>query len=224
MKHQSSITSTIVVHDSLLLTAPRLDAPALVWIPAGTTLQPLAVQHGFFTIHYHQHCGFFPVAVCTPWADPASTSLRFTYPLRVHAQSWPETFTTALMLIPAGVPIARLGQDQTGILIQQGDGRQGFIAGHANWNTPPPGCITALGWYLLGVGWLTVNWIGMLYLITAVLGSLPRWGVLLPALVGIVVPIIFLARARSDFTLFFSIGALTIGVIGGAIGIAMAPR
>jgi hypothetical protein len=50
MKHQSSIASTIVVHDSLLLTAPRLDAPALVWIPAGTTLQPLAVQHGFFTI------------------------------------------------------------------------------------------------------------------------------------------------------------------------------
>jgi hypothetical protein len=222
MKQGPSIAPTTVIHDSLLLTAPQLDAPALTWIPAGTMVQPLAMQQGFFTIAYQHHRGFFPIAVCTPWADPSSTPLRFAYPKRVHARPWVDVPTTPLTIIPAGLPLVRLGQDQTWVLIQWSSGRVGFVATHADWNSHPPSCITAVVWYLLGAGWLVVNWISLLYL-TSMLGGMSALVILLTALVGLVVPIVFLARARSDFTLLFSMGALTVGVIGSALSLALLP-
>jgi hypothetical protein len=222
MQHHNHFAPVTVVHDFLLLTAPRLDSAALTCVPTGTELQPLAYQQGFFTVAYQQHQGFLPAAVCSPGAEGAAPLLRLERTYRLHPQYAAEPATVSLPLLPFGTSVQLLGRDHTWLLVQCRDGRLGFITREDTWTSAPVGCFTALSGYLLGFGWVMTNWIGLDWLIRSLFGQIPTWAVLINAALLIAGSIVLLIRSRSEFALVFSIGALTLGLIVSAFSVTLA--
>ena len=221
IQHLSSVVPVTVVHDVLLLTAPSLNEPGLMWIPAGTELHIHATHHGFFAVDYRERHGFLPVAICSPCADVQPAYLRFDQPRRLQARYTYTASDQPLLLIESGTSLRRLGHDGTWSLVQCQDGRMGFINSEDSWISIPVGCLTVLGWCLLGVGWALTNWLGMSVLMAGSLGRISSWTIVSSAVILVAGCIVLLVRSYSDVTYMFSLGALTIGIIGGALSLTL---
>jgi hypothetical protein len=208
-----------VVHECFLLGAPCLDSAALDWIPAGAGLQPLAYQLGFFAVVYQQQQGFLPVAICSSGAKPVPPLLRLEQIYYLHLQCAVESDTSSLSLLPSGTSVQVLGRDHAWLLVQCRDGRLGFITDGDTSTIPRVGCFAALAGYLLGVGWLTANSIGLGLLALSIFGDIPSWVIFIQAIFLVASPILLLICSRSEFAMVFSIGALTLGLIAGAISV-----
>ena len=64
MASDNTVATRILSHDSMLLTQPYFQAPALTYVAAGTPIQALRYVDGFFAIQYDQQQGFLPAALC----------------------------------------------------------------------------------------------------------------------------------------------------------------
>jgi hypothetical protein len=218
MASDNTAETRILGHDIMLLAQPYFQAPALTHVAAGTAIQPLRYVDGFFSIQYAQQQGFLPAALCSSSTKLHSPPQGAWLTLEHSEMLWPSlaasTAPSRPHMLAAGESVLVLGHDSNWRLVQRRDGCIGFLAPariaaqEARLSGTPVGCIDATVWIGAGLGWATVNWLGMQRFLLAVAFVSPRWEAILTHLVALGVLIAMWRGPRRDPERIFIVGVL----------------
>lgn len=214
MFRRAKSTTTTVVHDTFLLAAPRLDAPIIVLIRAGTNITYQSIKNGFCAIEYQEWHGFIPAALCSPWAVETRNTYTFRYPLYLR----PDTLVDQIESFPVIAPrqaVIHLGTYKSyDFVYRKDDGMQGFVDLRVDeYRDEGCSCLLAFPWFSSRFFWLFINLTVISNILSTFLNEEDFFFKLPLAFISLIVPTIMFYRSHSRFTINFSLGAIMMGLI-----------